>query len=348
MKISPEVRKELDKAVKLLGDEKSSFIADVKQGTSQYLANSTPKICLTIIENKKYSDTTHYPEVGLTYFSVLKDFCFGGRHDGHSLDSALTDPIINIVVEIYQKLFSDNADALSKALTAAVAKDQAFAKALRESLEDSLRGTIPATTKDLIMENGTREIISHTQNALQSQTMSSAMDVVGTTVAKVAGSAISTPIVAKIAVTLAHNLAATLAVQVKAVVAKLLASGALKTILVGKLKTVLAGTLLVGIAQTISAKLAAAGIAVGPGAAIAVIIIPALAWFMRHEYKSLPKKLSNKVPSKVADELSGQYNSVNLTVVEHVYESLIATGAGVALKSALKTAIPIDELGQVS
>lgn len=341
MKISADVQKDLNKATDILDQQKQSFLNMVSNDIRTYLENSTPNKCLTIIEEDIYSGYKYYyPEVTLKYFTVLSKFCLNSKCNGNKLDSALTSPIIDAVVTRYQKLFAKNADEIGKFLTAAITKDKVFESALKESLESSLTGTIPAATKDLIMQNVTREIVTHTQNALQTQAASSAMDVVGTTVAKVAGSAVSSPIVAKIAIALAHNLATTLAAQVKIVLAKLLASGALKTVLVGKLKAVLAGTLLVAIAQTISAKLAAFGIAIGPGAAIAIIVLPVLALFMRYEYKSLPKKLADKVPTKVIEELNGQYKSVNLTVIDNVYKNLIATGVGISLKSVLKN-LPI-------
>lgn len=313
----------------MLENKKDAFIADTQSAIRGYLRYQSPETCLTILEKCPGHDVERPPKVSTTYLGTLLDFCLKRPHKGHALDSALTLPIIDIVVAKFQKLYDESHEEITAAVALRIVSDEAFQQNLKKAIEAEVvkQGTtIPKPLIDKISSSITHMVISKTQDLLSSQLGTSTAAFLKTTVANTVGTAVSGPVMAKIGVILAHNLSGALAIQIKAVLAKIAASGALKTAIAAKIKAVILATVLGTIVHVIAAKLAAAGISVGPGAAVLIILLPLLGLYMRYEYKHLPEKLSEKVPEKVSTELIKQFDGINAAVLTGIHDEVRKTG----------------------
>lgn len=312
--------------------QKIPFLNTVKSRLKTNLERTSPRTCLTIVERHSSGiEQNHAPAVSGAYFGLLWDFCLKKPHNGNALDSAVTAPTIEIVIEEYQKLFSDSGSEFASLLSAAVMQDDAFRTALVDAISKTWGGTVPAAVRAQAISAVTNALASKTQAVMHSSVVQTTAHAVQVAAVKGVAVAVSSPLAAKIAAILVHNLSVALASHIKVVIAKLIASGALKTILVGKLKTILAGTILAAVIHALAAKMAALGISAGPGTVFFVVVAPLLLIYLKYQYDHLPEKLASMVPNTVVSDLDGRYREVNFTIVDNIYQQVIGVGVGALL-----------------
>lgn len=337
MTTNESTRARIAEIVASMDRQKAPFLGAVKSRLKTHLERTSSRTCLTIIE--RYSsgrEQSHAPAVSGTYFGVLWDFCWKKPHNGNALDSAVTAPTIEIVVQEYQKLFTDSSSEFASVFSAAVMQDDKFRSALVDAISKTWGGTLPAAVRSQALSAVSNALASRTQDVMHSSVVQTTAHAVQAAAAKGVAAAVSSPVAAKVAAILVHNLSVALASHIKVVIAKLIASGALKTVLVGKLKAVLAGTVLAAVIHALAAKLAALGISAGPGAVFFVVVAPLLAIYIRYQYTHLPEKLASTVPDNVIAELDGRYREVNLTIVDNIYQQVISAGVGLLLSEVVR------------
>lgn len=343
-------RDQLSEIVAKMDSFKGDFIGSVRDEVYSYLKNVSSKRCLTILEIRdKGSIRQHKPQVTSTYLQVLWHFCRKELHNGHLLDSALTEPVIAIVAKRYQAVFDQNIDSFSKSLSRVVMKDAVFVKALSDTLATAWSGTLPSQLRSQMVKAVTASMTNRLEEALHSNIGEAALHTIQAAATKGIATAVSTPIVTQMAIMMAHNLSVALGAQIKVIVTELLASGALKAIILSKIKVIVAATLLASLIHALAAKLTALGIAGGPGLAVAFIAIPILAAFLAWQYEHLPDKLADTIPKKIIGELDGNYSEMNMTIVEKIYSQIIESGLssilnGVIADTGFKNAM--DELAR--
>src|SRR5687767_6808806 len=93
-----------------LEDRKSQFLSSVQTDVARYIAKQG-KGCLALVERIPNGDRQWKPSLHPGYAARLIAFCFEMPYDGHALDSALTEPIAQMVTKAFQNLHEENAQA---------------------------------------------------------------------------------------------------------------------------------------------------------------------------------------------------------------------------------------------
>lgn len=313
--------------VNSLGNNKSSFLSDIKYDINSYISRRSVSECLTLVT--RYSDGSSgakwYPsEVLDGYTERFIAFLRNKTHNGHIIDSALTDPVVDIVSKKFEKFYSDNATLISKPLLESILSNHILVTQLANQIVDASRGAIPSYLRSQL----TGSIIHYLEDNIHTNVVHLSAQAVQNIVATTTSYAVAIPVSATLLKYLAFSL--------KGVIAKLLATAATKTMLAGILKKIVA-------AKIIAAIIALVGSSIS-GSAIAWVVAPLLAAYIAYEAYNLPSKLGDKVSEAVVNELSGEFDKINRNVASQLVQgfatSALATFAGdVAKDDAIKEMI---------
>ncbi|KAK9444142.1 uncharacterized protein VB005_01888 [Metarhizium brunneum] len=99
-----------DDLLEHLADQKPQFVDDACSKVYFYIVCQHRRVCLAIVEKDAYGagqDRIHRPGVD-SYLKVLTYFCLKKDYHGHALDSALSEPVVNIICESYADLMDQN------------------------------------------------------------------------------------------------------------------------------------------------------------------------------------------------------------------------------------------------
>ena len=101
--------------------DKTVFLNDVERSIRSYIIG-TGKQCIAIVEKipkstggyAMYKHELHLDSNLPEFAEVLIKFIRRKRHDGHDLDSALTEPVLGIIEEKYVALYNSHIRKLGK------------------------------------------------------------------------------------------------------------------------------------------------------------------------------------------------------------------------------------------
>lgn len=292
-----------------LGCKKSEFISEVQNDIESYIKNLSPSECLTLVS--RYSDGSicchWYPsEVLDGYTGRMIAFLREKKYEDKTIDSALTDPVVNIVSERFNKFYSDNSVTISKPLLDQILKDKVFVSQLSNQIVEISGGIIPIYIKSEL----SKSIVHYIEDNIQTNIVHSSASQIQHLASSIVSHATAVPITTAISAVLVKNMA----IFMKGIIAKVLATSAAKTMLIGVVKKVVA-------AKIIAAFVAILGPVLG-GVSVIYIVAPLLAAYIAYEISNLPNELADKVSTAVANELSGKFNNINKGMATQLVQSM--------------------------
>lgn len=313
--------------VNSLGSNKSSFLSDVKYDINSYISNRSVSDCLTLVT--RYSDGSTgakwYPsEVLDGYTERFIAFLRNEKYNDNVIDSALTDPVVEIVSKRFERFYSENASLISKPLLESILSNHTLVTQLANQIIDASSGTIPSYLKSQL----TSSIVHYLEDNIHTNVVHLSAQAVQNIVATTTSYAVAIPVSATLLKYLAFSL--------KGVIAKLLATAATKTMLAGILKKIVASKIIAAIIALVGTSIS--------GSAIAWVVAPLLAAYIAYEAYNLPSNLGTKVSEAVANELSGEFDRINRNVASQLAQgfasSALSSFAGdVAKDDAIKDMI---------
>ena len=301
----------MDEVKAQLARDKSRFLDEVEEEIKSYII-SRKKSCIAICQMKN-EDVIHYTwdlDNDIDDFAkVLYHFLKKKPpvYKGYALDSALSKPITEIVIKRWTQLFVKQGDVISKGIIQTLVADKAKLKTfLTRISEVALAGVSKAVEK---------KIIDKIADQIYDSVQHGAIHTMGQHISNVATTAAGSTVVT----TITHILMKLIMMHASQIVAKILASSFL-THLVGALaKKFVLAAVLAAVAQYLWVHF---GVIIS-SSAIVWVAIPAVAAYVIYNIRTFPRKLGEKVSKNVKDELSVKYESVNQTILDKVWTSVI-------------------------
>lgn len=238
------------------------------------------------------------------YCEVLINFLRGEKYNGLEIDSVVTPVALNAVEKSIAEFYADEdvvrelsqaiADQISgnfpigKVLRGEVSQNSEWLqKEVRDLLSTNLGGTVSTDVGEKIIQN--IDIFIH----------SAAGKLIVSSISKILATGAGSMLLAKMAVIVGH----------------VVVSSAFHTMIVAAIKkvgvTVLVKT---AVAKALVAVLVLLGISTT--IPIWMIVLPIIVALLHHEYKHLPKKLADEVPSQVTQVLRGKFDEMNRQITE--------------------------------
>lgn len=315
----------VDEIVRTLGTKKVSFLDSVKSSINIQISNKSWQDCLTIVlrnSNGAISSTWYPSEVFDGYTPRFIAFLRKTPYKSFTVDSILTDGVVNLVTEKFSTFYKNNSSEISKPLLEQLLKDHVFVEQLSKQIVEISNGTLPTVIKSQMAS----AIIHHLENSMNVNIAQTCGHVIATSTTQIMAIAATLPISkAMIAV-----MAKSMAVFMKTAIAKVLASTAMKTMMMTAVKKIVAAKIIAGLIALVGTHLG--------GMSVVWIVAPLLAAFIAYEVANLPEKMGKKVSEAVVAELNGEFEKINKNVVQQIIASFFTS-----VISSLATDIANDE-----
>lgn len=300
--------------------DKTAFLDDVEGSVRLYIVG-TGKQCIAIVEKipkstgaagdqdlqyHLYKHELHLDPDLPEFAKVLIRFIRRKRHDGHDLDSALTEPILEIIEDKYVKLFESHGKEICSEFLEALKKDNVLLNSFVERLADKVSGKIAKKARAKIVHL----LVEQIHDAATSNTS----HVVGQHISHFASTAVGSQI-ASIA---AHVLLKAIAVNMGHIIAKFLASAAFKKVVMVLLHKLVVGIITAAVLHFLAANV---GAAIGAGT-IMWIIIPIVAAIIIKQIADFPKKLGKEVSKSVRAHLASNFGQTNEGILAKTFQEI--------------------------
>ena len=312
--------------VDALGKDKKTFLDDVESSIREHIKDKSWQECLTIVERYSWGDirSTWEPEVSEAYWDRMVAFVKGKNYKGYQLDSKLTDGVVALVTEKFEKFYEGRAEDLSVPLSQQLMQDNVFSELLAREIIEASKGTLPQEIKKQLA-NQLADIIQ--QTSIGQSLKDHAVAAITT--------AISTVIATVISSTIGSILLKQMIILLKGVIAKILATTAFKTMIVATIKAIAK-------AKIIAFLVAIFGSILG-SVPLWMFIAPLLIGFIAYQVSNLPEKMGDKVSSAVRQELEGKFDNMSTNIVNEVVGSLTGDTIKSLAKSIASDALKSEE-----
>jgi hypothetical protein len=301
----------MDDVLALLNQRKENFLDDVETDVKIYI-KSTGKQCIAMVE--KASDSgiilktweVHLNDDLGDFCKVLYKFVRKEQYHGHDLDSALTEPIVNLVETAYQDFYQSESEAISMGMLVMLAADEVNLCSFIDRIAD------------IALQQFSKQVRKQVVHMLMHQIKESVNQGTLNSVGQHAGHLAVTTAGTQVATIVAHLLLKLLAANIAHVVAKLLASAFLKKVLAILIKKFVLAAVTTAVVQFLATHI---GAAVG-GSTIMWIVMPVLVAYIGRQIAKFPETLSVKVSASIRKELDGRFEPTNQTILEKVFHTI--------------------------
>jgi hypothetical protein len=314
----------MDDVEKALRARKTAFLDKMANRIDSYIV-STGKNCIAIVER----NTDGSIRCTWNFNDDIDDLCkmvylFMRKKrakSGCELDSALTDPIIEIVREEYEEFYQSESEAISQGVLTALATDEIkLTKFVDRILGIALHN---------ISDKGKKKVLDLIVHQIKQSVSQGTLHVVGQQIAHVATTSMSLSILVhrvliriaagmQVAAIVAQILLKLMAAHMGAVVAKVLASAALQHVLIGLAKKFILAAVTAAVFQFLTVHFGAAL----AGASVLWVVIPIIAGYMVYKIATFPKELGKSVSKSVRKEIDRNFDSMNKTVLEKIFHTV--------------------------
>lgn len=301
----------MDEVLSSLNKRKTTFLDDVESDVRIYI-ESRGKQCIAVVEkNPITGDNLRTWEVHLDedlghFCKVLYKFVRRQQYQGHELDSAMTEPISNLVETAYQDFYESESEAISSGMLVMLAADESKLTSFMGRISDIALEQFSAQVKERVVHM----VVDQVKESVSQGTLHSVGQHVGHLAATTAGT--------QVAAIVAHLLLKLLAANIGHIVAKLLASTVLKKLLAILIKKFVLAAVTATVLQFLATHV---GVAVG-GSTIMWIVMPLLMAYIGFKIATFPEELGKKVSEKIRQELESRFESTNKTILEKIFESV--------------------------
>ena len=269
----------VDEIAGLLEPERDQLIEGSRSRVKKYISGQGSE-CLKLIEHKRGGTKIWMLGADPRYVARLSAFCVNRppTYSGNRLDSGLTQPVVNIVTEEFEKVYDRKSEAIGDAIATELLSDEEFAKAVVSQILDNsasrkLNSKVRGQVIDLVLEQISQEVSQASMDAVSAKVSSS--------VASVAAQ----PITAKIALMVTKLIAA----NSKVIIAKIVASKAAKLAIAAAVNKFVAAAIVAALAKAFAAKF---GISVA--GATTVVLIPIILAYITYEIATFPEHLGER------------------------------------------------------
>jgi len=293
--------------------DKAAFLNDIERSIRLYVIG-TGKQCIAIVEKipkstggyALYKHELHLDSDLPEFAEVLIKFIRRKRHDGHDLDSALTEPILKIIEDKYVALYNSHGEEISSEFLEMLKNDNFLLNSFVERLADKVSGKISKKARAKIVHL----LVDQIHDAATSNTS----HIVGQHISHFASTAVGS----QIASVAAHVLLKAIAMNMGHIIAKFLASAAFKKVVMLMLHKFIVGVITAAVLHFLAANI---GSAIGAGAFM-WIIIPIVAAILIKQIADFPKKLGNEVSKSVRGHLASNFGQTNKDILEKTFEEI--------------------------
>lgn len=296
----------LDKILDHFDEKKSDILQKIENEIKEYVYSKKTNFCLSLVDEQGNKFEPSVNPLKLPSYAAKLTLFLTSSSD---IDACLTKPITDMVSEILCSFYQGETNEISQYVQEAILEDETLKKYLEDVLGALVAKHISKEAKkqiiDLIIE-GLRDNAGDIASA------------VGEKVSIVAGKAVALSASIPISKAVASKIAILIGSQLKYFLAKALATPAIKAIIVPIVKKVVIVSIAAGFVKLIAAKTGAS-----VGAVVAAVLIPIIIWWMVHEWRNFPENLGGKVSRKVREELSGNYRSMNIDILEGLPEDFM-------------------------
>lgn len=337
-----------------LDARREPFLDDLEASVKDYINQKPTSECLHLVTlNEDGSVHTDLPaRINSDFLYVLFLFCFKKTHNGRTIDSALTKPVVEIFRDRYAAYIQGGDGALEKAMVDIVVDTDAFHEAIRrginrnptvklidkearKALADIVLAQVIAGTKGVSSEvaGHTLAISAQIKTLMGGTAISAAVaNAAGTTVTYVLSSKVAQLAAAKIMVMVAH--------KVNALVLKALALPLVKAAVISAAKKVVVAAIFAAFLKVVATKF----VAIGPAGLAGFVVAPAIILYFRWQWNKFPKKLAKSVSSELRKDAGAAVPETNEVVIATVVDYVLGKGidafeeeiAGADLKDAAK------------
>jgi hypothetical protein len=296
----------MDATVSNLAAQKTAFLDDVKAEIDTYIVNQRSH-CIDVVERnsppKSNIIRTHRASLDPDFAEVLYKFARHKTYNGHVLDSALTDPVGEIVIRKYQDFYENNGDIINEGLIKSLAENNLVLNSVLDKVADKILSKYASQVRSKIVE----KIVHQIHDAVSAGTLHTVGHHVGAAAAHAAATTVGTAVL--------QIIAQLLAAHIGTIIAKVMTSAFVKKIVAVIAKKCVATLVLSFMATHVGA--AAGGVSVG------FILFPLLVAYLGYKINTFPKILGKKVSESVRSELDNRFNGMNKDILEKMFNELI-------------------------
>lgn len=294
-----------------LGEKREPFLAEVESAIKAHISGKSWQECLTIVELYP-GGSVHLickPEASKEYVKHLMAFVQEKRCNGYTLDSRLTNGVVELVTKKFEHFYESNTNALAEPLVKQLMNDGVFVKQLRSQLVDSTNNPIGTEVKSRLME----KLIESVQDSTQTNISHVALEAVQTVTGKIVAAASAVPISNAVMMVIIKNVA----LMLKGVIAKILASTAFKAAAAAMIKKLVA-------VKIIAVLIGLVGPALG-SVSIVWIVAPLVFAFIAYEVSHLPENMGIKISNSVVAELRGEFDKMNQKIATQILKNFTSS-----------------------
>lgn len=302
----------MDKSLNVLVDRKGSFLYKVSQDVESYIVSQGCH-CIDIVEKGASPEKedvvyrTWRASIDPDFCKVLYRFVRHKLHNNHTLDSALTKPVCDIVTECYVDFYQENADTISAGVLAVLTNDNLILDSFLNRVVDKALSKVSSQVR--------KRIVHEVLHQIHSSTTDGALHVVSHQISAVA----ATTAGAQVTAILAHVLVKLLAGHIGIIVAKLLATPLIHKLAMILLKKAVIAAVGGAVLNFLAAHVSAA---IG-GSSIMWVAMPLLVVYIGYKIATFPETIGEEVAKKVREDLSGRFTPMNKTILDNILEKVI-------------------------
>lgn len=298
----------MEETLESLESRKTAFLDTVEIDIYNYIVG-TGRQCIAIVQLSRDNiiRCTWRPDLDDDlghYCKVLYKFVRKQPYKGSDLDSALTEPISNLVEAHYQSFYTQESDAISQGVLVELTRDEAKLQNMADMVADIAMKNLSKQARKQIAHL----VVEHVKQSISQGTLHT----IGQNISHVASTAAGT----QIAVIIAHMLVKLLATHICQIVAKLLASAMIKNVIMLLVKKFVVVAVLGAVVKFLAIHVS---IAVG-GSSVMFIVLPLLIAYIGYKVATFPEKIGEEVSHSVRAKLAEKFTSINKGVLEKVLE----------------------------
>ena len=292
---------------KLLDANKVEFLDQLESEINAYIVGTGIQ-CIAIEEItqsasiRRHAYHTHSVEFNATYVNVLIKFVRKKPHNGHDLDSALTEPVLRIIEENYITLYERNSAVISEGFLETLKENKAQLRSFMECLIER------------VLDQSDERIKVDLINALVFQLHRTSESETAQQIGDIASAMIGTQIASGVGNVLLRAIAS----NTGSVVANFLTSEAFKTII-----SMLIHRLVLGIITTTVFNFLVAQIGALGASAIMWILIPIVIAFLIRQIYIFPGRIGREVSSSVRANLEKNFEGMNANILRQIFDEVI-------------------------
>lgn len=136
-----------------LGSHRSEFLYAVRSNVYDFIYSQSCSKCLSVVERKSINVIWEPSDALDGYIPRFISFLRKKKYDGNELDSALTDPVVNIVVTTYNKFIEKKSGLIVKPIIEDALNNRIVIGSIARKAVETWQGYIPQYMKQKLMSS---------------------------------------------------------------------------------------------------------------------------------------------------------------------------------------------------